>query len=400
VAALYTRSFVSLLLAQAAFGYAFSSFFLLPKFIVTELGRGPDAIGLVMAAFGATSVFCIPIVGALVDRIGRRPFMAAGAIVMAGTALGFLRVHEVGPLLYALRALQGVAFAMTFIASATLAADLAPPARLGQALGIFGVSMLSMHAIAPAVAETLVAHGGWEGVFRTAACFAGLCAVLTVFVREPVPHPRGDEAVDSLFAVAARPRSLRIMAVIALSGAAFGIMMIYPQPFALSLGRENVRGFFIAYALAAGTVRLGFGSVADRLGRDRISVLSLAAYGLVVLSMAELRPAWLEALGAAFGLAHGLFYPAFNALAIDGAGAHERGKVMALFNGAFNAGNSAATLAVGFLAARAGYPAVFVVAALGVFGGVALLVRSPEGRGWRHGSAVAAGPAVVFPEPD
>jgi len=401
VAALYSRSFVSLLLAQAAFGYAFSTFFLLPKFITKQLGAGPEKIGLVMAAFGATSVFCIPLVGTLVDRLGRRRFMTAGALVMAATALGFLRVHEVGSLLFGLRALQGVAFSMTFIASATLATDLAPPERLGQALGVFGVSMLSMHAIAPAVAETLVVAAGWNAVFLAAAALALACAIGTAFVREPVARPRGAEAVPSLLHVARRPRSLRIMAVTALSGAAFGIMMTYPQPFALSLGRENVRGFFIAYAIAAASVRLGFGGLADRIGRDRVSVLSLAAYGLVVLSMAELRPGWLEAIGAGFGLAHGLFYPAFNALALDAAGPHERGKVMALYNGSFNAGNSAATLALGFLAARAGYPAVFVAAAAGVLAGVVLLVLSPEGRGWRGGAAAGTRvPAAVLPEPD
>ena len=57
--------------------------------------------------------------------------------------------------------------------------------------------------------------------------------------------------------------------------------MTYSQPFALALGREHVRGFFIAYAIAAATVRLGFGSVADEFGRDRVSLASLAAYGAV-----------------------------------------------------------------------------------------------------------------------
>ncbi len=400
MAGLYTRSFVALLLAQSAFGYAFSSFFLLPKFITTELGAGPDRIGIVMASFGATSIFCIPLVGSLVDRVGRRPFMTAGAVVMAATALGFLAVREVGPLLLALRAVQGVAFSMTFIASSTLATDLAPPERLGQALGVFGVSMLSMHAIAPAIAETIVARAGWDSVFVAAAAVSLLCAAGTAFVREPAARHGGAGAAASLWSVARRPRSLRIMAVTALSGAAFGVMMTYPQPFALSLGRENVRGFFIAYAIAAATVRLGFGSVADRLGRDRVSVVSLTAYAAVVLWMAWLRPGWLEPIGAGFGLAHGLFYPAFNALALDAAGPRERGKVMALYNGAFNAGNSGATLSLGFLAASAGYPAVFMVAAAGVFAGVLLLVRSPEGRGWRRGTAYGPTSAALLPEPD
>lgn len=400
VTALYTRSFVSLLLAQAAFGYAFSTFFLLPKFLTTQLGAGPEKIGLVMAAFGATSIFCIPLVGALVDRLGRLRFMTAGALVMAVTSFAFLRVVEVGPLLFALRALQGVSFSMAFIASATLATDLAPPERLGQALGVFGVSMLSMNAIAPAVAETLVEAMGWRGVFLAAAGFSLACAAGTFFVSEPAPGPRDGDQASSLLRVARRPRSLRIMTVTALSGAAFGAMMTYSQPFALALGRENVRGFFIAYAAAAASVRLGFGGLADRIGRDRVSVLSLAVYGVAVLAMAALRPGWLEPIGAGFGVAHGLFYPAFNALALDAAGPHERGKLMALYNGSFNTGNSTATLVLGFLAARAGYPMVFVAAAVGILAGIVLLVRSPEGRGWRRRPGVMPAGGVVPSESD
>jgi MFS family permease len=387
VAPLYTRSFVSLLLAQAAFGYSFSSFFLLPKFVTTELGAGPAQIGLVMAAFGATSVIFIPLVGSLVDRLGRKRFMTSGAILMSITALAFVRVHDVGPLIYLLRGVQGIAFAMTFIASATLVTDQAPPERMGQALGVFGVSMLSMHAIAPAIAEELATRWGWNPVFETAAAAALTCALLTYFVREPAPSPEDGETLVSLLSVARRPRSLRIAAVVALSGAAFGAMMTYPQPFSLALGRTHVRGFFIAYALAAAFIRLGFGSLPDRLGRDRVSVLALVAYGFAVLAMASLRPWLLEPIGAFFGLAHGLFYPAFNALAVETAGPHERGKVMAIFNGAFNLGNSGATLLLGFLAAAAGYPAVFIVAAAGVFVAVGVLIRSPEGRYWRGGAA-------------
>jgi MFS family permease len=309
--------------------------------------------------------------------------MTAGAFLMAATGVGFLAVHDVGPLVYALRGTQGIAFAMTFIASATLASDLAPPERLGQALGIFGVSMLSMHAIAPAISEELALRSGWDGVFVTAAVAALLCAILTVAVREPPARPGAGEGA-SFVDVALRPRSLRIAGVIALSGAAFGAMMTYSQPFALALGRSHVRGFFVAYAVAAGVVRLGFGSTADRFGRDRVSLLSLLAYGAVVVGMAGLRGGLLEPMGALFGLAHGLFYPAFNALAVEGSEASERGKVMALFNGSFNVGNSCATLGLGFLAAEAGYPVVFLTAGAGVFLAAILLARSPEGSAWRR----------------
>jgi len=380
VSSLLTRPFLAVLLAQTSFSFAFSSYFLLPKFVTTELGAGPSAVGLVMASFGATSIFAIPLVGAAIDRLGRRPFMTAGALVMLAASLGFLAVDRAGPLLYALRMVQGIAFAMTFISASTLATDLAPEDRLGQALGIFGVSMLAMHAIAPAIAEPVAERWGWDAVFAMAAAGAAVCAGLTLLVQEPKPAPKPDGAA-SLVQVALRPRSLRIFLVVALTGAAFGAMMTYPQPFALEQGRSQVRGFFMAYAGAAIAIRLLLGGVADRWGRHRVSLGSLAAYAAVVLAMSQLVPWALEPLGLLFGAAHGLFYPALNALAVEAAAPDERGKVMALFNGGFNVGNSGATLALGFVAERAGYASVFWIAGAGVVVALILLAASPEGRG-------------------
>lgn len=90
----------------------------------------------------------------------------------------------------------------------------------------------------------------------------------------------------------------------------------------------------------------------------------------------------LTLLGAGFGAAHGLFYPSTNALAVEGAGEHERGKVMALFQGSFNAGFASGTLALGFLADAAGYPAVFVAA-----GGFTLLALVALAAPLREGSS-------------
>jgi predicted MFS family arabinose efflux permease len=96
--------------------------------------------------------------------------------------------------------------------------------------------------------------------------------------------------------------------------------------------------------------------------------------------MAFLQPGLLGWIGAAFGLAHGLFYPAFNAMALEGAAPHERGKFMALFNSAFNAGWAGGGLGLGVLAEAAGYPPVFIVSAAIVFAGLALFIASPEVR--------------------
>jgi predicted MFS family arabinose efflux permease len=290
-------------------------------------------------------------------------------------------VDRVGPLLFVLRAIQGVAFAMAFVAGATLAVDEAPPERLGQAIGIFGLTFLAMNAIAPAASEEIALRAGWSATFVMAAVLALVSAGLSRRVQERrrAAAP-ADAPATGLLAMLLRPRQLRVTAVISLVGVALGAMFTFHQPFALALGMTHVRSFFVAYAAVAVVLRVGFGQLIDRAGRRRVVIATLALYVVAVAGMSALQPGWLALFGAGLGIAHGLFYPAYNALALEGMAAHERGKSMGLFQAGFNLGSSCGAFALGELAQRAGYPAVFWVAAGCVLIALVVVIISPEGR--------------------
>lgn len=375
-----TPSFVALLLAQACFGYAFSSFFLLPKFMVTELGAGPTEIGGVWACHGLAVVFCMPVVGGIVDRRGRRAFLTAGAAVMAVATFAFVTVDSVGPWLYLLRLLQGVAFSMAFVGGGTLAVDHAPPARLAQAIGLFGLTFLSMNAIAPAAVEEIAQRAGWQVGFALAGASATLSALLSLRLRDRPDAAANGVRIPGVVEFATRPRQLQISLVIALAGAALGALFTFHQPYALELGIHELKGFFVAYAIAAVTVRVGFGNLVDRIGRRHVSLACLVGYVFIVAGMTRLRPGWLPVFGGAMGITHGLFYPAFNAVAAEGVGAGERGKMMATFQASWQVGFSVGQLALGMLAERAGYPAVFWTGSACSAAALVALARFPVGR--------------------
>lgn len=366
------------MLTQSAFGLAFSTFVLLPKFLATELSARPSQIGGVTSIFATATMLFTPIVGVWVDRTSRRPFVLLGTLLMAAGAAGFLWVDQMGPAVYALRFLQGLAFALVFVAAGSLVTDQSPPERMSQAIGLFGVSMLTMNAVGPALAEEIVARSGWKPVFALATAASLLAFVMTSFWREHRAPPQADEHVPGLWEVITQKRVIWFLSISALAGAAFGAMFTFSQPFALELGMKNVRGFFVAYAAAAIVVRVFLGQLSDRAGRGRVSVVSMALYALAVLWMADLRPGLLEWVGAVFGIAHGLFYPAFNALALEGAGAHGRGKIIAIFNGAFNGGWAVSGILFGLLAERSGYAMVFVYASLCAFMALGLLISARE----------------------
>jgi MFS family permease len=150
-------------------------------------------------------------------------------------------------------------------------------------------------------------------------------------------------------------------------------MFFFSQPFALSLGIRNVRGFFVAFTLAALFVRVFLGRVADFVGHGRVSLVALFSYAASIAAMVWLAAGRLEWIGAAFGLSQGFFLPAFTALVLGQAPPQQRGPMMVLFNAYFGAG-SAAVLWIGVAAEQVGYRSVFVATgALVLLAPIALL---------------------------
>jgi predicted MFS family arabinose efflux permease len=372
---LFGTAFVLLLAVQALSGFSFCVFYLLPKFLTTTLHATPSEVGLVSSSFGFAGALALPLLTIVVEKRAPRTLMLLAALALTISAMAFIAVRDVGMVAVLLRGLQGLAWSIMFIAGMVLTARLAPASRLAEAIGYFGVASVAMSAIAPAAAEALVDLVGWRPVFALAALVASVSWVLVY--RLPSERPIGG-AGPSVWAVLVRPSSLSMVVITTIWGAAFGAMFVFHQPFALSLGVRHVRGFFIAYALAALAARLAIGPLVQRLGSHRLSVASLGLYAAVVLAMQRLVPAYLVGYGAVFGLAHGFLFPAYIAFIVENAPLRERGRLVALCNGGFNAGYALGGLVFGAVAEHFGYPRLYLGAGLTTIAGVVLLALGPQ----------------------
>jgi MFS family permease len=373
---LWTPAFVRLLAAGSAYGFAFSSFHLLPKVLAVEFGASPTQIGWAAGVFGLASVLTSVAVGTCIDRVSRRRMFAASAFLLAATSVAFAGIEAVGIPLYVLRALQGVAFTMQMASYSTLVAEMAPASRLGEAVGLAGSSMLVMNAVAPALDEPLARVAGWPTVFLLAAVAATLSAVL---VLEGTPRRRvARPGTGSLLEVLRRPATRAYSAVTFLTSIAFAAMFTFLQPAALAAGYRDVGSFFVAYATAAVAVRLLFGWLPDRFGRRRVAMAALVPYALVVAWVAAVGPTSLVGIGLVFGLAHGVFFPSLNALAIECTVPEERGRLLTVFAGTFNLGAWGAAAALGPFAESFGYGVVFAIGAVCAAAALAVLALGRE----------------------
>jgi MFS family permease len=369
---LVSPAFARVAIANFCFFLTFASFFLLPLH-VRDLGGSERTVGFVMGTNGVAGLVSVFLLGPVLDRYDRRLFLRGGLTVMLLATLGYLAVDRIGPLLFGLRVVQGIAFAAGFNAASTLAAELAPPTRRAAALGIFGVSTLGTHALAPTIGEQLIAAGGFELLFVVAAAYSAVGLVLTI----------GLPASD----VSGRSRGVRLpitrvlrstIAVVALTGIAFGTVITFIPTFVrhdAQLG--SVSTFFLTYTGTAIGTRFVAGGLGDTFGYRRVIVPALAVLGLSIAALATVHSvAALAVVGAVFGTAQGIVYPTLNAYAIEQAPVGQFGRLQTLFNGAFNLGVTSGSFALGIVADAYGHRPVFVCAAATALMAMALFVTA------------------------
>jgi MFS family permease len=347
---------------QVVFGFAWSLYLLVPKFLAEELHAGPEIIGKFSVASGIAGLCTVPFAGRGLDRFGRLAFFRAGALLVVGLSVGFLFVDEVSWAVYFLQGAVAAAFVLAFNATAALLTDYTPPQRIGQAIGFLGGANVMMNAVATMVAEPLAMQHGWHTVFWLGIVVGSLSFALSFSLREVPTRPRVLPVTSSRKGGLHREPIVGILLATSLIGAVFAAMFIFVQPFALSLGAKEVRQFFLGFTISAVFCRVGLGGLGDRFGRRNVSILMTFGYGLSALLTAWLDPQQLMLYGLAFGFAHGLLYPTLNALVLEVMPASRRGLGMVLYNGAFNAGTAGSGLAWGFLAHERGYPSVYMVA--------------------------------------
>ncbi len=107
------REFILVTLSGFIFFFNFHSFLLLPLRI-QELGGSESDIGFIMGVAGFSTIFTTPAVGILVDRWGRKWFMALGGLIMALSTFPFAYIDTLNLLFPLLRVVHGAGFLPLF----------------------------------------------------------------------------------------------------------------------------------------------------------------------------------------------------------------------------------------------------------------------------------------------
>jgi len=370
------RAFVLVSIANFLSFLNVAFFFLLPLWVV-QLGAGEAVAGRVNGVQGFAGLAALPFIGYLLDRFGRRRFLIAGVGLGALCSLAFVFIDEIGPSLYVLRALQGVASTSAFTGAQTLAVLFAPPQRRGEAIGWFGISTILTHSISPIIGEEIIRRYGFHAMFGTGAVLGAIAFVMACLVPRPpdfVAVNRG-EIVN---AGAARRAVATATFAMLCYGFGFGATQTFVPVLMERYSIGRVGFFFAAWSLTAVVARASLGSISDRLGRRAVLIPAMVIMTLAVGSLAFVRTLpTIVAVGAFFGLAHGMLYPTMNALVTDWSNPRNIGRTQSLFSGSYSLGISTCAFFFGMVVESYGYPAMFLTAMSITIVGLAAFVAGP-----------------------
>src|SRR5687768_14187996 len=143
-----------------------------------------------MGSFALASLAAMPIVAELSDRAGRRAPILAGLIV-CGLSCAAMVLPASLPGFLAARVGAGFGWAGILVGGTIVTAEVAPPGRLAQALGVSGILTLAAMAIGPSLGEVIVRRVSFDGLFLTAAALCGIGAIGALFL------PTGTRTVHS-----------------------------------------------------------------------------------------------------------------------------------------------------------------------------------------------------------
>lgn len=374
---LWSLPFVLLLGIQFTYGMAFSSFFVLPKYLIEVRAASSSLVGNAHGAFALCGALAVPFVGVIADRWGRRRVLIAGLILAVITFAPVGWTAAPGALLF-LRALHGISFSMVFASGGTLAVDLAPPSRRAEAVGYFGTAMLVTNALGPLLAEWLARHGDWSTVFWACSLHAAVALLAALRLRAP-EYARSTELSNPV------PMSVPLAGAYLASlglGLGVGASQTFVPAALVAEGASHVGPYFAAYTLGAVAQRTFLGFLADRMGRLSATIVSLLVYAASLVAVALSFGFWLLALALLVGAAHGLAYPASAALSIDCCQPEARGRVTAISTGCFNLGFALGTSGLAPFEPWLGYRGLAILGAVAVAicaGGVQWLTPRPGG---------------------
>ncbi len=331
----------------------------LPRFVKEELGRGNTVVGAVVGAGAIGALLVRPSLGRLSARYGTRVLIVAGSLVGAVGFVGHIPAHSVMALV-GLRMFMGMGQAASLVSATSMAMELSPPERRGEATAYVLVGSQVGLAMGPMLGEFVLNHSGYRMVWLTASLgmMSSMAAGLAI-------RGRFERVLDAAPSRAFHGAGLGPGLVIGVGHLGFIGFNAFVPLYGRELEMGGVAPVFLLLSLTVIAIRAFGGSLPDRLGPVRGAALALvlSAIGLVTVGATHtVLGLYLGAVGIGAGSA--LLFPALAAAATTNVSDRDRTAALATFTLFLDLTIGLAPVVNGAMASAFDYRTMFIAAAV------------------------------------
>jgi len=357
---LWTKPFV---LMTAGNFFLFTAFYLLyptlPLFI-KQMGGNETQIGLAMGVFMLSAVMFRPIVGGLLDRCGRRPFIVSGLLLFTAAMYMYDWIGGIVALM-GLRMLHGMSWAVSTTSIATAITDMIPSARRGEGMGWFGTGMTLAMAIGPMFGIWVAQNLSYHALFQFAVSLSAAALLLTSGAKMTFRPQSGSRKIE-LFEKSVLPVTASVFFLFI----AYGGITTFVPLFANSI-KVNSGLFFLVYAATLALSRPVAGKLSDRYGETFVIVPALVIT-ISALTGLSFSSGLFGVLVSAvlYGIGFGSAQPAFQAAVIRLARPERKGVANASLSTATDLGIGLGGIMLGWVSQYTSYRILFTVSAVSV----------------------------------
>jgi MFS family permease len=320
------------MLCASSFLFFFSFNLIVPELngYITKMG-GAHLKGLIIGLFALAAMISRPLSGRMSDRIGRKSVMIIGALAGLLASFSYPFFHGVLAFL-CLRFIHGFSAGFAPTGVTAQVADLVPPERRGEAMGILGMINNIGISLSPALGSEIYAQTqSYPWMFFAAGIAAVANVVMILFLKESLKnrHKMSTEIfkiqpVDVWDMKVSKQATIMLFYVLSL-----GTILTVAPDIVEQCGLEKKGYFFMWMTLASILTRLLTSRLSDRLGRRRVMLA-----GLFFVLGADIQMAFVNnlsgcfAAAVTFGIGTGLCSPSIFAWTVDKASKEAIGRAV------------------------------------------------------------------------
>lgn len=364
-APLYTARFFQVFLAILLFMTGIALQFHFGQY-VAFVGYGPKTLGWILGISVVGSLLVRLHVGGWVDRFGCRPTWLAGTLIVAVAVAATQFTQQIW-LITLLRAVWALATCLVMTTVAVFAAQIAPPQRRAESIGMLGLAGLLGIMIGPTMGDWIFAGPALNAdaaldifpfrVFFTASAVFALASGVVV-LQVQMPDGGGSSEMRGVPAemsgAPAGDRFSRLRGQLGLirehwPGSVLWVGLVFSMVFCLQSsflerlaeerGFQDVKVFFLVYSPTAIVLRVIFRRLPQQIGRSRTLVIGLLALTVGLALLVDVgSQAQLILPGMFMGMGHCFVFPSMVDLAASRFPMEHRGTATSLILGAGDVG--------------------------------------------------------------